>query len=80
MASATKATNHMPGYLVASSNLYGVDYEPWSGTLTITFRSGSVYEYYGVPASVCKGLLRADSPGRYHHEHIKNKYSYRRII
>jgi KTSC domain len=43
--------------LVDSSNLYGVDYEPWSETLTITFHNGSVYEYYNVPAPVCDGLL-----------------------
>jgi hypothetical protein len=71
---------NMPGYLVVSSNLYGVDYEPWSGTLTITFRSGSVYEYYGVPATVCEGLLAADSPGRFHHEHIKYNYSCKCIL
>jgi hypothetical protein len=71
---------NMPGYLVASSNLHGVDYEPWSETLTITFRNGSVYEFYSVPAAVCNGLLVADSPGRFHHEHIKNNYSYRRIL
>lgn len=70
----------MPGYLVASSNLHSVDYESWSGTLTITFRSGSVYEYYGVPASVCEDLLAADSPGRFHHEHIKNNYPCKRIL
>jgi len=66
--------------LVVSSNLHGVDYEPWSETLTITFRNGSVYEYYGVPATVCNGLLDADSPGRFHHEHIKNHYSCKRIL
>ena len=70
----------MPGYLVASSNLYGVDYEPWSGTLTITFYSRSVYEYYDVPASVCEGLLATDSPGRFHHEQIKYNCSYKRIL
>ena len=69
----------MPGYLIDSSNLCAVDYEPWRGTLPITFRSGSVYEYYGVPAAVCEGLLAADSPGCFHHQHIKNHYSYRRI-
>lgn len=71
---------YMPGYLVVSSNLYGVDYEPWNETLTITFRSGSVYEYYGVPAPVFDGLVAADSPGRFHHQHIKNNYFYRRIL
>lgn len=70
---------NMPGYLVTSSNLYGVDYEPWSGTLTITFRDGSVYEYYNVPATVFEGLVAVGSPGRFHHEHIKNNYSYKRI-
>jgi hypothetical protein len=70
----------MAGYLVSSSNLYGVDYEPWSGTLTITFRSGAVYEYYGVPPSVCDGLLAAESPGRFHHTHIKYNYSHKRIL
>jgi hypothetical protein len=57
-----------------------VDYEPWSGTLTITFRSGAVYEYYGVPPSVCDGLLAAESPGRFHHTHIKYNYSHKRIL
>lgn len=71
---------NMPGYLVASSNLHGVDYEPWSGTLTITFCNGSIYEYYDVPASVFEGLLATDSPGRFHHARIKNNYSYRRIL
>jgi len=70
----------MPGNLVDSSNLYAVDYAAWNGTLTITFRSGWVYEYYGVPASVCNGLLAAASPGRFHHEHIKNNYPYKRIL
>ena len=33
---------------VQSSDLAAVDYD-WSGTLTIAFHSGSVYEYYHVP-------------------------------
>ena len=71
---------NMTGCLLNSSNLYSADYEPWNGTLTITFRSGAVYEYYGVPAAVWEGLLRAGSPGRFHHAQIKNHYSYRRIV
>lgn len=69
----------MTGYLLNSSNLYSADYEPWRGTFTIAFRSGGVYEYYGVPASVYAGLLRADSPGRFHHQYIKHHYSYRHL-
>jgi len=53
-----------------------VDYN-WSGTLTIAFHSGGVYEYYHVPYSEYTGLMQADSHGRYFHAHIKGKYSFR---
>jgi len=67
-------------YELNSSNLHAMDYEPWSHTLTIAFHNGSVYEYYHVPGHIFKGLLEADSPGRFHHENIKNNYSYQRIL
>ena len=63
---------------VESSDLAGVDYD-WSGTLTIAFHSGGVYEYYGVPHSEYAGLMNASSHGKYFHAHIKGQYSYRKI-
>lgn len=63
---------------VASSNLWAVDYNPQTRTLTIQFRSGRIYEYYNVPQNVFDGLLAAPSKGRYHHRYIK-RYSYHRI-
>jgi hypothetical protein len=63
---------------VQSSDLAAVDYD-WSGTLTIEFHSGGVYEYYHVPSSEYDGLMNASSHGRYFHTHIKNQYDYRRI-
>jgi hypothetical protein len=63
---------------VLSSNLAAIDYD-WSGTLTIAFHSGSVYEYYHVPPSEYNGLMSASSHGEYFHAHIKNRYAYRRI-
>ena len=63
---------------VLSSNLAAIDYD-WSGTLTIAFHSGSVYEYYHVPPSEYNGLMSASSHGEYFHAHIKNRYDYRRI-
>jgi hypothetical protein len=62
---------------VQSSDLAGVDY--WSGTLTIAFHSGGVYEYYGVPYSEYDALMNASSHGKYFHAHIKNQYSYRKM-
>lgn len=46
---------------VASSNIDSVGYE--NRILHIRFRSGDLYEYYGVPQSVYLGLLSASSVG-----------------
>ena len=62
---------------VQSSNLSAVGYG--GGTLTITFHSGGVYEYYGVPYWEYSGILHAASHGKYFHAHIKNHYRFRRV-
>jgi len=62
---------------VDSSNLRSVGYE--SGTLEIAFHGGRVYQYYNVPEHIYHGLMRADSKGKYHHQHIKSCYGYKRI-
>jgi hypothetical protein len=64
---------------VISSDLAAVDFDDWSGTLTIEFHSGGVYEFYHVPPSEYDGLLNASSHGRYFHAQIKDQYPYRRI-
>jgi hypothetical protein len=63
---------------VQTSDLAAVDYD-WSGTLTIAFHSGGVYEYYGVSHSEYSDLMHASSHGKYFHAHIKKRYAYRRI-
>jgi hypothetical protein len=69
----------MIGQPVSSSNLASVDYSLWSGTLTIEFRNGSVYEYRGVPAELHAGLMQAASHGCYFSANIRNRYPYRRL-
>jgi hypothetical protein len=64
---------------VESSDLSAIEFDDWSGTLTIAFRSGGVYEYYHVPRPEYLGLLRASSHGRYFHAYIKDQYRCRRI-
>ena len=64
---------------IQSSDLSAVDYDGWSGTLTIEFHSGGVYEYYHVPPSEYDGLMNARSHGKYFHAYIKNRFSCRRI-
>jgi hypothetical protein len=62
-----------------SSNLRAASFEPWSATLTIEFRNGSIYEYTNVPPVIYDRLFASDSPGRFHHENIKDRFRFRRI-
>jgi len=62
---------------VSSSNLASVGYE--EGVLEVAFKSGSVYQYSGVPESVYKALMSAPSHGKYFVAYIRNNYSYRQI-
>ncbi len=56
---------------VSSSNLGSVGYDVESRILEIEFNSGSVYQYFDVPASVYEGLMSAESHGKYFDAHIK---------
>ena len=65
--------------MLDSSTLSSADYDPWSGTLTIVFHGGRIYQYYHVPHSEYSGLVNARSHGKYFHEHIKHRYDYERV-
>jgi hypothetical protein len=64
---------------VTSTNLASVGYDSATRILCIKFRSGDVYEYYDVPEAEYQGLMAASSKGSYHHQNIKNHYSYKKI-
>lgn len=58
---------------VASSNISDIDYA--GGTLTVTFKSGHIWEYSGVPVEVWDEFRKAESVGSYFHKNIKGQYS-----
>lgn len=62
---------------VSSSNLSAVGYE--NGTLYVSFHSGGLYSYSGVPESVYRGLMSAGSKGSYFAAYIKKSYPYRKL-
>ena len=64
---------------VISSNIAEIGYNESSQTLEILFRSGTVYQYFGVPNRVHRGLMNAVSHGQYLHQEIKGRYRYTRI-
>lgn len=64
---------------VTSSNVHSVGYDPDTSTLEVEFKSGSVYQYSGVPQHHYDGMMSADSVGTYLNAHIKNNYPYTKL-
>ena len=44
--------------------------------LEIEFVEGSVYRYLDVPEEIYRGILSADSIGKYLNQFVKNTYGY----
>jgi len=59
---------------IESSVLASTGYDPELAVLELEFRSGEVYRYFAVPASVHAGLLAAPSAGRYFTQRIRDHY------
>ena len=47
--------------------------------LEIELHHGEIYQYVGVPAAVYKGLINAESHGKYFNAQIKGTYPYRQL-
>jgi len=76
-ASRERAIERTP---VRSSAMRSAGYNQEQRVLEIEFTNGDVYRYFDVPAEVYRGLLAAESHGRYFHQHVRGKtYRYRRI-
>ena len=64
--------------LVVSKAMREVKYEPSSRTLRIRFADVGWWRYFDVPAETYKGLISAESHGRYFHEHVRARFRCRR--
>ncbi len=58
-----------------SSVIKGFAYDPEGRVLTITFVSGRVYAYQGVPADVAQGLRLAFAKGEYFNKAIRDQFT-----
>ncbi len=75
-----RKSSKMERISVTSSNLAFIGYNKDVETVEITFKNGSVYEYYHVPKYVYEGLCKASSHGKYLDSYIKKGgYSYRQV-
>ena len=64
---------------VDSSNIGAIAYEKRTQALYVTFKSGAVYRYESVPASVVTAFLVAPSKGKYLVANIRSTYPARRL-
>ena len=67
---------------VTSSNIQGFEYNRKTGTLTVHFNNGTVYDYRNVEASTVVSVLFADSVGSEFNRLIKaqpDRYPYMRV-
>ena len=60
-----------------SSNIAKLTYE--NDRLYIDYKTGSCYEYYGVPEVIFREAYHVESAGRWVSTRIKGKYPCRRI-
>ena len=64
---------------VESTMLAAVAYDEVSELLQLKFRSQTIYQYFGVPATVHAALLDAPSKGRYFNRIIRGGFRYCRV-
>ena len=69
----------MPRYIVQSSNIEAVGYDPSTMCLEVEFKSGAVYEYHCVPNEIATGLAEADHPGQYLNSNIKGTFECKKV-
>jgi hypothetical protein len=64
---------------VESTTLRAIGYDGRLGLLRLEFRSGAVYDYFGVPGIVHEALLRAPSVGACFNEIVRGRFPYYRV-
>jgi hypothetical protein len=74
---AAPATTTPAVQQVDSSLIKSVSYDPATSVLTVVMAEGNeTYEYKGVPESVYKELMTAESKGTYFVKNIKGKFEF----
>lgn len=62
-----------------SSVIRRFSYDETQRRLRVTFVSGDVYDYNGVPAEVAAGFRAASSKGRFFASDIRDRYPFERV-
>lgn len=60
---------------LSSSNIESAGFDKDRKILFIKFHGDRTYQYSGIPESIFRGLLAAESAGRYFRSHIRGVYT-----
>ena len=66
--------------LLNSTNIAEVRYHPSVGLMELSFQSGHIYHYSGIPEHIFRELIQARSAGRYYNINIRGKFSSMRWV
>lgn len=62
-----------------SSAIQAVGYNANRHELAVTFVTGKLYTYLGVPEAIYEALLRAPSKGRFFNAEIRDRYVFQEL-
>lgn len=63
---------------VESEAIDEIEYDAKRSILFVRFAHGEWYHYFEVAPAVSNAFLAADSKGRFFHEHIRDRYPFKR--
>lgn len=63
---------------VESEAIEEIAYDRDQSTMRVRFTHGDWYRYFEVPEKVFREFVAAESHGRFFHDHIRDRYAYRR--
>ena len=64
---------------LASSNLSSASYDTETKVLTVTFKTGGIYEYYDFPWDMFTRFRMSVSQGSFFSRNISKNYKYKKI-
>jgi len=79
IAMAERAARTAGERAAACAPFGGIGYDAQQRLLTVCFERGGSYAYYGVPYTVYREFVGAESPGAYYNDRIRRQYAVRRL-
>jgi hypothetical protein len=64
---------------VDSSMLDNISYDETTQRMSITYKSGSSYEYFDVEKAIYNGLREASSKGKFFNKHVRSHYRCKQV-